>query len=1595
MTPAEELEGSRFSFVSADCSKGGNVCQHSSVAEHRDKSDPEPNRSSRIKSLFDIPKLGDTADACFSFLDVLSTVLQVSDAACVGLKQFIRLSMQPQSRTVHRVRVSNSDIWPCPIPLWSWTASPNPSPRRRRRRHRLKLRSQVLQHIVGVLNWECLGHPLKPPPHACAGYEFSESQVEMLCRLEHLIDHFLSADDVSASSLGRSWEKFSKLLAAAKELPEIQDVDLLELVGELAREFDPYSKPQGFKHDGSSNHHTDLEEKLSREASSPQKCRILRRPPTPKMSQNLAPPSPQTRGITRGPGGPNLTEAFWKSSTQKVSCKLPSSVARPVIADRIKWEHSPQFDPIPFFQDQIVKDAFVKPDSVKLPSSEWIRKPKGKVHCSRTELLKLAEKWDSKGACRIFNLSEVNIEETVGMFAVPKDASFDRLILNPQLVNGRMQSFSHYTKELAPGSLFSLIRLKPDEIFRVNADDLAEMYYTIKVPDSRAKRNSIGTIFSSDELSHLSCFDASRHRGRCVVALGALAMGDSWAVEFAQQSHHNVLRFLAGSMLEHQRVAYRRSFPRSDFLEWLSIDDHIGVQILSRAAFRASVRLRDTEVFERAEQAYSQVGLVQHKKKKQRNVTEGVFLGADVDGVKGLVSSPRPRIVVLMLCTALIAQRGSVTPRLLSCILGSWIHVLMFRRPVLSLLSHSFSEGRQCKQDEVFCLGREARNELLALCLMGPVCISDLRVDFASQVFCTDASPAGAGICVAEEDPAVVAELWRHSEQRGYYTELLNPAASILKEHDLEHEDLPVPAVDMLGLDRCLRVPAPLSEGFVYDCLELFRGEGNWSLAHESVGLIVHGGADVKGRRVVFGDLMDNSVYHQLLSLACRRCVRDWHAGTPCLSYGTLRRPRVRSKHKPAGFNMSDDFTRLHTLLALRTAFLMNIVVLSGCYFSVEQPGSSVMFYLDIFKRLVMLGCVITRFCFCSFGSPFKKPSQWLHNKPWMIELESKCSCQNPSSHFVIEGTFTRASIPIFEQMCRPSAEAVYGRSPRVGEAVSSFSGSYPKALCARMASGSLQGKVDSIPVVPLSLNVLSMKRVGIQPEIPKSVLKETQAAARPFHEDPEWVEEYSDSLNFRELLRYKFKKPGHINVLECRVHKTLLKYCAKHHPNCRFLSLLDSRVTLGATSKGRSSSRALCRVLQGSLGYIIGGCLYPGGLHICSSKNKSDAPSRNKKVAPASKDSPSWLIDLRANKFGRFDRVLVASQFTRNPQRWLRFLLLLAGDIERNPGPRARSQKARGPIDLSVGFVPQTSSRMHECLKFFATWLFSTVGANITDLAWDFVAAPLALRAYGMQLFREGSPRYKFVYTITAFQDLFPHMRNHLASAWQVDRKWQQHEPGECRPVISSPIMQAMASLCLIWNWHRWLGITLFGFLGMLHPSEFVNLTRKDILLPQDSLLTGNVFYIHIRNPKTARFARRQHCKIDDFLTLKFAEKVFGDLDPSEVLFAGGMSAYRRRWDAVLNRLGVPTGQKQKGATPAVLRGSGATHMYLQCEDLCRVQWRGRWAQLKTIEHYIQEVAAQTLLHNLDSLAKERIRLFSSCSSLMSEFVGLTKSKD
>ena len=404
-----------------------------------------------------------------------------------------------------------------------------------------------------------------------------------------------------------------------------------------------------------------------------------------------------------------------------------------------------------------------------------------------------------------------------------------------------------------------------------------------------------------------------------------------------------------------------------------------------------------------------------------------------------------------------------------------------------------------------------------------------------------------------------------------------------------------------------------------------------------------------------------------------------------------------------------------------------------------------------------------------------------------------------------------------------------------------------------------------------------------------------------------------------------------------------------------------------------------MAHVLRTSLPYVLGGGLYPGGLHVYSAADRSDGPSRNRPVDPPSKPLPAWYEQLCAGDFYRFDVCLAASSVPKQAARWLRLLLLLGGDIERSPGP---PPVPRGPLDLSSGFVATTRHKMRKSLDAFAHWLREELGLSLNQVLSSVSAAATALRAFGLHLYAAGLPRYLLVYAITSVQDACPEYRNHLTPAWQIDKKWQHAEPGECRPVISKPILQAAVSLGLLWGWGDWVAVTLIGFICMLHPAEFITLHRRDLILPADAMSADRVAYIHVRNPKTARFARRQHARLDDNLVLQFLESRYGSLPLAEKLFRGSLHTYRRQWNAIMSHLGVPHTQQARGATPGVLRGSGATFLYLETEDVQLVAWRGRWSKLKTVEFYLQEVAAQLLLQQLSATSRAKLAILRAYAS-------------
>ena len=105
-----------------------------------------------------------------------------------------------------------------------------------------------------------------------------------------------------------------------------------------------------------------------------------------------------------------------------------------------------------------------------------------------------------------------------------------------------------------------------------------------------------------------------------------------------------------------------------------------------------------------------------------------------------------------------------------------------------------------------------------------------------------------------------------------------------------------------------------------------------------------------------------------------------------------------------------------------------------------------------------------------------------------------------------------------------------------------------------------------------------------------------------------------------------------------------------------------------------------------------------------------------------------------------------------------------------------------------------------------------------------------------------------------------------------------------------------------------------------------------------------------------------------------RFLERALSQRDPEERVFSQGALALQRAFEALLQHLGIPYGDSQ-GLTLASLRGGGATWLYETTRSLELVRWRGRWAAIKTLEVYLQEVAANALLAACPPQVRQRVR--------------------
>ena len=167
----------------------------------------------------------------------------------------------------------------------------------------------------------------------------------------------------------------------------------------------------------------------------------------------------------------------------------------------------------------------------------------------------------------------------------------------------------------------------------------------------------------------------------------------------------------------------------------LNIDDHTATMRVShygssRAARASDPSRRDIQVFAAAEQAYVDVGLVQHTGKKTRGSTHQIVVGAEIEGRIGTVSAPWVRTAALIRLTLIQILLGRSTLPILQSLVGSWTSIFLFRRPLLSVFTKSYvflSSISDYAPDSSFDVPLLILEELLTCVLLAPFAATNFK----------------------------------------------------------------------------------------------------------------------------------------------------------------------------------------------------------------------------------------------------------------------------------------------------------------------------------------------------------------------------------------------------------------------------------------------------------------------------------------------------------------------------------------------------------------------------------------------------------------------------------------------------------------------------------------------------------------------------------------------------------------------------------------------------------------------------------------------------------------------------------------------------
>ena len=1366
-------------------------------------------------------------------------------------------------------------------------------------------------------------------------------------------------------------------------------------------------------------------------------------------------------------------------------------LAKSIDASRLSFPQGPpEFDPRPFL-DKHHQQVFEDPiQFAREPDITIEQPPRVRIHATHAEALGLLKCLDKHKRLRMAPASKVRRSHLCGAFALVKDISKDRLILDARPPNLLEDTLRSWCKTLGSLQALSQTEIAYKHNLYFSGTDLRDFYYCFKVSRKRSYRNSFNFPLRRHVAQQFSCFpdDQCQHTDEYwYPALSTMAMGDNNAVETGQASHVQ-LAITSRALQPTELLCTHGRAPRGLISGGIVIDDLVIAEQLP-----ASAAVQPTEGTRRLDklcEEYLQRNLTPHPSKTFRLESKAEFWGAAVDGEKGELRANPKRVIPLIEITLQVCRLGYSTMGLLEILAGAWVAVLQVRRRLMCLLDEIYVAQRDRRREDIIRLSPSLLAELWVICILCPFAAVDMRSPSLSEVFLSDASDWGTASVVADVPQVLCQEFQRHCLTRGSWSKLLTPWKTYLREHGElgEGDELPegVPLVshplwstlgkclqfrihsrkeskqkthiNLLEMDAILAVENKLAQRKP-GCRYLLGSDSQVALAAICKGRSSSFSLNLRLQRslaiYVGGGLTGNYGYLPSLVNVADDPTRGLDAREPC-------------EPLPSWWSSacSGDFTAFDTWLSSLDYDPMQLAELPPELVSSTSSVSHICQFLQEL-RSVQKPERLQRFDL-QFLDSSKQVSRQLNKKKnfkreQLREPEGQTKKKEKDPNKIsCEGPICQAVVSHEEVAPPPTEKSSCGRSGR-GATVAGFDSSgTASGSGAPHCGGHRDAMVESLSADELSSEAIAL--LGIFPADQFFAPGGKRASAGFSPKRKGFLDLYSGKCGIPRRLSKKF----FVWVLTFDYEHSPLEDLLDAELQRKLLTLINlgAFIGLGAGLECCSFSRAVTPAVRTRE--------FPEGLLNISDNMRKKIAVGNRHAAfvlaavkacitmamvyyVENPDSsflwlqPDWVDSGlgRAENAYRFDMCIYGTPWRKRTRfatntglSGLRELCTgghshlqlrgrstfhrccwtkvaqeypgklcdriadamgSSGELSRgrklsiagcakcghsrigeasNPGPRRPNRVPRDPrVLVETSLVePATRHIQSRVWTDFRNWLITKFSPETVDQV--FLSAPLAvqlLRAYGIELFSAGRGLYELRHLLVLTQQKFPTLKPMMSPAWALVSQWEEVQPLRHRDPMPEVIFQAMFSVACLWKWRRFAATALLGIEGIARISEVLEAVRANLILPQDMFDPGCVStFLKISKPKSRRRGkgRVQHIKVTEPRAIKFLTAVFGPLDDFLPLFPFSASAFRNRWHRILTSLKVP---KQLQPNPSSLRGGGAVLAYRRNEAITEIMWRMRVLNQSTLESYLQEVAADSLLVRLPEESKHQIRFYAS----------------